>query len=122
MSCWRLPISDDETVPVAVAEAVAALPDREALPNEDEDEETVDEVAEECLELVSCVAVEDTCVDLGAGGSWCAVVFGGGGAADPPKFQEPVKTPALSDAKKSKSPREKSRPANGQPSHLFQMH
>jgi len=52
-------------------------------------------------------------------------VFGGGVYVDlvvftgapPPKVHEPCNTPADSEAKKSKSPREKSNPAKGQPGH-----
>jgi hypothetical protein len=47
------------------------------------------------------------------------VVLEGAGAAGapPPKFHEPYRIPTDSEAKKSKSPREKSKPAKGQLGH-----
>lgn len=69
------------------------------------------------------------CVGGGGGGAACVVVVclgggggGGGGGAlppPPPNSHEPVNTPTSSDAKKSKSPREKSRPPKGHPGHYI---
>jgi len=72
--------------------------------------------------VLVCVVVGGV-VEAGFGFS---VVFGGGVYVDlgvvttgapPPKVHEPCNTPADSEAKKSKSPREKSNPAKGQPGH-----
>jgi len=108
--CSRLLICGGPATLLATA---AALVDFEA-------DTRVGRADEEAAELVLvCVVVGGVTVGFGS-----AVVFGGvyvglGGdaGAPPPKVHEPCNTPADSEAKKSKSPREKSNPAKGQPGH-----
>jgi len=86
----------------------AALPDFEA------------DVRAEAVEVV-LVGVVVGGVEVVVG---CVVVAGGGvevvlgdAGAPPPKFHEPCRTPTDSEAKKLKRPRDKSKPAKGQPGH-----
>lgn len=72
---------------------------------------------EEAAELV-LMGVVDEGLKIEVG---CAVVVSrgvmDGAGATPPKLHEPCRTPTDSEAKKSKSPREKSKPAKGHPGH-----
>jgi len=106
--CSRLLICGVASTLLAVG---AALPDVEA-----------DVRAEEVEVVLVCVVVGG--VEVGVG---CAVVArvevevvledAGAPGAPPPKFHEPCRTPTDSEAKKLKRPREKSKPAKGQPGH-----
>lgn len=61
--------------------------------------------------------VDGATVEEGVGVGVGVGVGAGLDATGAPKIQSPVKTPADSDAKNSKRPREKSRPPGGQPGH-----
>jgi hypothetical protein len=104
--CSRLLICGGEATLLAAA---AAVVDFEA------DTERADEAAELVLVVVGGVKIGFEVVFGRGGGVYAG--GGGGAGAPPPNVHEPCNTPADSEAKKSKSPREKSNPAKGQPGH-----